>query len=451
MAMATVKKGFSLQQRVGELSYGLMALSSYLYVLADVLPRETLLWKLQMLRSAAAYANSHLHAVKAQTLILSSGKDQLLPSEAEGEILQRVLPRCEIRKFDESGHAFFLEDGVDLVTIIMGASFYRRARYLDYASDYLPPSPSEFKKIHESLRWIEVATSPVMLSTLEDGKVVRGLAGIPSEGPVLLVGCHMLLGLEMVPIVSSFWAKRNILLRGIAHPMMYRNLRNGESPLIPDLSPLIPDISTYDILRIVGAVPVSATNFYKLLSSNAHVLLYPGGMREALHRKGEEYKLFWPEQSEFVRMAARFGATIIPFGSVGEDDIGQLLVDYDDLMKVPHITAKIKEVAEAVMQLRTDDDGELGNQDPHLPLILPKLPGRFYNLFGKPIETEGRKQELRNRDKSQELYLEVKSEVKRCMAYLKDKREHDPYRNILPRTIYQAMHGFNCEVPTFKL
>ncbi|GMP29761.1 hypothetical protein CsSME_00004733 [Camellia sinensis var. sinensis] len=167
-----------------------------------------------------------------------------------------------------------------------------------------------------NFRWIEVATSPVMLSTLEDGKVVRGLAGIPSEGPVLLVGYHMLLGLEMMPIVSSFWAKRNILLRGIAHPMMYRNLRNGESPLIPD-------ISTYDILRIMGAVPVSVTNFYKLLSSNAHVLLYPGGMREALHRKGEEYKLFWPEQSEFVRMAARFGATIIPFGSVGEDDIGQ--------------------------------------------------------------------------------------------------------------------------------
>ncbi|KAF5961517.1 hypothetical protein HYC85_002726 [Camellia sinensis] len=72
MAMATVKKGFSLQKRVGELSYGLMALSSYLYVLADVLPRETLLWKLRMLRSAAAYANSRLHAVKAQTLILSN-------------------------------------------------------------------------------------------------------------------------------------------------------------------------------------------------------------------------------------------------------------------------------------------------------------------------------------------------------------------------------------------
>jgi hypothetical protein len=31
--------------------------------------------------------------------------------------------------------------------------------------------------------------------------------------------------------------------------------------------------------------------------------------------------LFWPEQPEFVRMASRFGAKIIPFGVVGEDDI----------------------------------------------------------------------------------------------------------------------------------
>lgn len=40
--------------------------------------------------------------------------------------------------------------------------------------------------------------------------------------------------------------------------------------------------------------------------------------------QGEEYKLFWPEQSEFVRMAVRFGAKIVPFGVVGEDDVGHV-------------------------------------------------------------------------------------------------------------------------------
>ena len=37
---------------------------------ADILPRETFVWKLQMLESASAYANSRLHNIKAQTLIL---------------------------------------------------------------------------------------------------------------------------------------------------------------------------------------------------------------------------------------------------------------------------------------------------------------------------------------------------------------------------------------------
>lgn len=40
--------------------------------------------------------------------------------------------------------------------------------------------------------------------------------------------------------------------------------------------------------------------------------------------QGEEYKLFWPEQPEFVRVAAKFGAKIVPFGVVGEDDIGHV-------------------------------------------------------------------------------------------------------------------------------
>lgn len=124
-------------------------------------------------------------------------------------------------------------------------------------------------------RWINAVTSPVMFSTLEDGKIVKGLAGIPSEGPVLLVGNHMLLGLELVPLVTKIFLERNINLRGIAHPMMFVRNKQGAYP----------DLSAFDTVRIMGAVPVSATNFYKLMSSKSHALLYPGGMREALHRK----------------------------------------------------------------------------------------------------------------------------------------------------------------------
>jgi hypothetical protein len=41
--------------------------------------------------------------------------------------------------------------------------------------------------------------------------------------------------------------------------------------------------------------------------------------------------------------------------------------------------------------------------------------------------------------------------VENCIAFLKEKRESDPYRNILARLAYQASHGFDAEVPTFDI
>jgi hypothetical protein len=40
-------------------------------------------------------------------------------------------------------------------------------------------------------------------------------------------------------------------------------------------------------------------------------------------------------------------------------------------------------------ETRTGVDNEVANQQLYLPGILPKVPGRFYFYFGKPIETEG--------------------------------------------------------------
>ncbi|CAH1445001.1 unnamed protein product [Lactuca virosa] len=94
-------------------------------------------------------------------------------------------------------------------------------------------------------------------------------------------------------------------------------------------------------------------------------------------------------QSEFVRMAAMFGAKIIPFGVVGEDDIGELIFDYEDQMKIPYLRQFIHELTDEVVQLRSNVEGEVANQDVHFPVMRPKLPGRFYYVFGNPIETKG--------------------------------------------------------------
>ncbi|KAI3464043.1 hypothetical protein Pfo_020706 [Paulownia fortunei] len=407
----------------------------------SLIPVETILWKLKMIHEMQNYLNSHLHAVKAQTLILNSGKDMLLPGITEGERLRSMLQRCEIRTFIGNRDPLFLDDTFDLVATIKRVSYYRRGASLDYVSDFLPPSPSEFTMMYEPLRWMDVAFNSVMFSTMDNGKVVRGLAGIPSEGPVLLVGNHMMLGMDLASIVSRLWIDRNIMVRGMAHPLFFERLKNGK----------LPDLSLYDVVRVLGGVPVSATNLYRLLSLKSHVLLYPGGVREAFHRKGEEYKLIWPVEPEFVRMAARFGAKIIPFGCVGEDDVLQLLLDCDDQMKIPPLKALIEELTGEAVRLRSDAEGEIGKQLLYYPVCLPKLPGRFYYLFGKPISTEGREDILRNKDKAREMYLEIQTEIQKSIAYLKEKREKDPYRNLLARLAYQGYNGLNSQVPTFDI
>jgi hypothetical protein len=49
-------------------------------------------------------------------------------------------------------------------------------------------------------------------------------------------------------------------------------------------------------------------------------LLWAPASVQAYKNKGEKYKVIWPEEPEFVRVAARFGATIIPVGAVGCED-----------------------------------------------------------------------------------------------------------------------------------
>ncbi|KAH9754411.1 Acyltransferase-like protein [Citrus sinensis] len=440
MAMVNIENRLPPRIKLEQLSNNLPALLPRLSVMSDIIPKDTLLWKLKLLKSASAYANSRLHAVKAEVLVLASGKDNMLPSEDEAKRLNNSLQNCIVRNFKDNGHTLLLEEGISLLTIIKGTCKYRRSRKLDSVADFLPPSRQEFKYAFDQVvGLLRVASSSVMLSTLEDGKIVKGLAGVPNEGPVLLVGYHMLLGFELYSLVEEFLREKNIMVHGIAHPEIFLGRLENSSN----------EFGMTDWLKVMGAVPVAARNLFKLLSTKSHVLLYPGGAREALHYKGEEYKLFWPEQQEFVRMAARFGATIVPFGAVGEDDIADLVLDYKDLMSIPVINDYVRELARDTVNIRDETRGEVANQALFFPGLLPKVPGRFYYLFGKPIQTKGREVSLKDKENANELYLHIKSQVERCLDYLLKKREEDPYRNIIDRTAYRAVYGD--EVPTFKL
>nr|GEX97277.1 urease accessory protein F [Tanacetum cinerariifolium] len=84
------------------------------------------------LDSASLYANSRLDAIIAETLILASDRDQLLPSRQEGERLHRLLPDSKFCIFDDSSYMLFMDKNHDMVTILKATSIYRRIRNVDY-------------------------------------------------------------------------------------------------------------------------------------------------------------------------------------------------------------------------------------------------------------------------------------------------------------------------------
>lgn len=98
---------------------------------------------------------------------------------------------------------------------------------------------------------------------------------------------------------------------------------------------------------------------------------------------------------------------------------------------------------------RTNFTGEVADQPLVAPIMAPKLPGRFYFKFMKPIRTHDRREELQEKDEAERLYHHVKREVENGLAYLQEKRKEDPYREFVPRVLYESISGMKNKAPTF--
>jgi hypothetical protein len=84
------------------------------------------------------------------------------------------------------------------------------------------------------------------------------------------------------------------------HPVVFRERQGVSSP----------EFSLADWMKVMGAVPVTASNLFNLLSTKSHVLLYPGGAREALHNRVSQfpcvkfqqiYLFFWQAENHIFQ------------------------------------------------------------------------------------------------------------------------------------------------------
>eukprot|EP01024_Parvocaulis_polyphysoides_P019942 TRINITY_DN19129_c0_g4_i1.p1 TRINITY_DN19129_c0_g4~~TRINITY_DN19129_c0_g4_i1.p1 ORF type:complete len:182 (-),score=13.64 TRINITY_DN19129_c0_g4_i1:288-833(-) len=179
-------------------------------------------------------------------------------------------------------------------------------------------------------------------------------------------------------------------------------------------------------------------------------MLLPGGATEAFKSQKNKYKLIWSEQSEFVRMAARFGVTIVPFSSVGAEDGYRELISAEDLLNWPIVGQALQRNNERVMSgnqpraWQSKDD----SIPPLVPPIgLPSLPERYYIKMGRPIKTSN--VWVKDKDKCNAIYTEVKTSVEEGLEYLLTKRQEDTYREFMPRILYEASWKFHRQAPTF--
>ncbi|GMH38048.1 hypothetical protein BSKO_05932 [Bryopsis sp. KO-2023] len=441
--------------------------------LGDLFDRDLLQWRLTLMQQGVERFDKIILDVQQRCLVIGGEEDWLLPSAKEADRLEKSLPRGRKILLPQRSHVLLQEAGIDLIKIMKEEGFYVTERVLscppkpgkkrnminNFGSAKGPielPTKIELSKAYEAFQNIRQPVSPVYYSTAADGTVVKGFGGLPKDRPLLFVGNHQTLGLDTFLFVGDILQQHNMMVRGLAHPLFaqvvlpeyFNEFDLGPFTPGPASDPLILGI-VGRLLTTYGAVPVSGKNFHQLLSGGENVLLYPGGVREAYKLKDEKYQLFWPEQSEFVRMAAKFGATIVPLAAIGQEDAIEILFDGEDAKKAPIFGDYVKEQLDKyVPKARKGLTGDVGIDGAMIqPVTVPTIPQRFYYIMQKPIELS--KEDYDDREKCDEIYKEVKAQVEGGIEYLQKKREEDPYKDFFARSLYEATQAGK-QAPSFK-
>ncbi len=243
-----------------------------------------------------------------------------------------------------------------------------------------------------------------------------GLEHVPREGPVLLTGNHTIYGLLDIPMLGlEVWEKTGRAVRGLA------DHNHFQLPV------------WRDALRSIGAVRGTREVCGRLFEMGEAVLVFPGGGREVMKHKHEQYRLVWKERIGFARMAIEYGVPIIPFASVGVEDMFDVVLDADDLMHSP--------LGTLVRALGIEDQPWFRHGEIIPPVAVghglgpvPRLE-RQYFLFGEPISTAAWAGRHDDRDACLEVRDRVKSAIERQIGQLREVQANDPERYPVQRLL----------------
>jgi len=249
--------------------------------------------------------------------------------------------------------------------------------------------------------------------------VLLGAEHVPRSGPVLIVGNHTVYGLLDIPLLGlELYEQRGRLVRGLGDHNHFA---------LPVWR---------DALHALGAVRGTRENCARLFQRGEAVLVFPGGGREVMKRKGEQYALIWKERIGFARLAIEHGVPIVPLASVGVEDMFEIVADAEDLLRSP-IGALLRAVG--VTRRAWFRGGEI---IPPLargkgPAGLPRLE-RQYFLLGPPIDTTRWAGRHGDAEACLALREEVKAAIEREIAQLRAVQAADPERYPVQRWLRRA-------------
>jgi 1-acyl-sn-glycerol-3-phosphate acyltransferase len=158
-----------------------------------------------------------------------------------------------------------------------------------------------------------------MLASLYFRAEVRGLANIPAEGPVLLVGNHS--GGNLTPDTTVFTLAFST----------YFGVERRFYQLAHNLVLSMPGLSS---LRKYGTVAAGHENAAKALDTGAALLVYPGGDYEVHRPSWESAKVDFAGRKGFIRLALERDVPIVPVVSIGGQETALFLSRGERLAKL---------------------------------------------------------------------------------------------------------------------
>jgi 1-acyl-sn-glycerol-3-phosphate acyltransferase len=205
-------------------------------------------------------------------------------------------------------------------------------------------------------------------------------------------------------MISELWSRRGIVLRGLGEHGHYA---------IPVWR---------DLLEMCGMVRGTRENVRALMRRGEHVLVFPGGAGEVFKRRGQKYQLLWKERLGFARLAIEFGYPIVPFATVGAEEMYDVLAD-GATPGYGHVSALMTRLVRVPLPPLVRGVG---------PTRLPR-PERLYFHFGEPIDTTRFNGRSDDDAAARALRDQVRTAVETGIDELQQFRGADPRRGLVAR------------------